>query len=422
MCSSLMAAVAMLRGWERTLGVGVEMVEDGHFLTPLTWFEEYAADKKSLIMEFFYRQQRKRLGILVDDEGKPEGGAWNFDAENRESFGREGPQAPPPLRFAADSITHAVIKDVKKALPEAPGLEWVDGFSWAVTRAQALEMLEDFVTHRLRDFGRYEDAMWTGQAWLYHSQLSVPLNLKLISPRECVEAALREHARRPVPLNSLEGFIRQIIGWREFIRGVYWTQGPGYGERNGLEQFGKLPWFYWSGETDMRCMRECVGQVLRHAYSHHIPRLMVLGNFALIAGVHPRAITDWFLAMYADAVDWVTTPNTLGMAMHADGTAERGPVVGTKPYAASGKYIDRMSNYCGKCAYDAGKRAGEKACPFNTLYWDFLIRNRERFSKNQRMAMILKNVDRMKREEMVEITVSAEKLREKMGVGEIRRS
>lgn len=409
-------------------GVPLEIREDEHFLTPRAVFAAHASDRKSLIMEFFYREQRRRLDVLMQG-GKPVGGDWNFDKENRESFGREGPHAPAVLRFAPDAITKGVIDEVKQILPDLPGR--LESFGWAVTRREALESLHDFVEHRLDEFGPYEDAMWTGQTWLYHSQLSVPLNLKLLTPRECVEASLQRNARRAVPLASLEGFVRQVIGWREFIRGVYFHEGPAYETRNYLDQHGELPSLYWDGKTEMKCLRECVGQVLDHAYTHHIPRLMVLANFALISGVHPKKISDWFLAMFADAVDWVTLPNTLGMAMHADGvTAEqatkkspaKGPVVGTKPYAASGKYISRMSNYCRNCGYDVDRRTGENACPFNTFYWDFLIRNREKFRGNQRMAMVMKNVERLSKPDVVEITVSASRLRDTLGIGKTGRA
>jgi deoxyribodipyrimidine photolyase-related protein len=283
-----------------------------------------------------------------------------------------------------------------------------------VTRTEARRALKDFVEHRLADFGRYEDAMWTDEATVNHSRLSPGLNLKLLSPRECVDAALDAYHSGHAPLNSVEGFVRQLIGWREFIRGVYWFEGAEYAERNGLDHHGHLPDMYWSGDTEMACMRQCIGQVLDQAYGHHIQRLMVTGNFALLSGVHPRAVSDWYLGMYVDAVDWATLPNTLGMAMHADGG-----VVGTKPYAASGKYISRMSNYCDECRYDVNERTGETACPFNTLYWDFLIRHRERFRSNNRMAMMLKHVDRMTQAQRVEITVSAGSLREDLGIGTI---
>jgi deoxyribodipyrimidine photolyase-related protein len=253
--------------------------------------------------------------------------------------------------------------------------------------------------------------------------LSPSLNLKLLAVEECVEAALDALREGLAPLNSVEGFIRQLLGWREFIRGVYWHEGRRYGARNSLGQHGSLPGFYWTGDTDMVCLRQSLGQVIENGYGHHIQRLMVTGNFALIAGVHPRAIADWFLGMYVDAVDWVTTPNTVGMVMHADGG-----VVGTKPYAASGRYIQRMSNYCRSCRYDPAKRTGEgrddgqrAACPLTTFYWDFLIRNNDRFRTNRRMAMILRNVDRMSKTEVAEIKRRAQRLRQEYGVGPVER-
>lgn len=397
-------------------GTPTLLTEDTHFLTSREQFSRWAAGRKALTMEYFYRDQRKRLGILMEPDGSPVGGAWNYDHDNRESFGRTAPKPPKPRRFEPDGVTRAVMDSVRVALPDHPGE--LDAFSWPVTREQSLAALDDFVHHRLPTFGRFEDAMWSGEPWLYHAQLSQSLNLKLLRPMECVEAAVRAH-RAGAPLSSCEGFIRQIIGWREFIRGVYEHEGPGYAERNGLGQHGALPDFYWTADTDMRCMRECLSQVLRHAYAHHIQRLMVMGNFALISGVHPRAVSDWFLAMYIDAVDWVTLPNTLGMVMHADGTPESPPVVGTKPYAASGQYIKRMSNYCHDCRYDPASRAGQDACPFTVFYWDFLARHRQRFERNPRMATILKNLDRWPAEHLTQITVSARSLRDRFGIGDI---
>lgn len=403
----------MMKGLSADLGIPVEIQPDRHFFVQPEEFEDWARDRRSLIMEHFYREQRKRLGILVDDHGKPEGGAWNYDRENREAF-TTAPELRRPYQARPDNITREVIDVVERRLPDLPGR--LEAFGWPVTRTEAKRALRDFVEYRLVDFGRYEDAMWTDQATVYHSRLSAALNLKLLSPRECVDAALAAYRDGNAPLNSVEGFVRQLIGWREFIRGVYWLEGAEYAERNGLDHHGSLPEMYWSGDTDMACMRQCLGQVRDEAYGHHIQRLMVTGNFALLSGVHPRAVSDWYLGMYVDAIDWVTLPNTLGMAMHADGG-----VVGTKPYAASGKYISRMSNYCDECRYNVNERTGEAACPFNTLYWDFLIRHRERFRKNNRMAMMLKNVDRMTREQRTEITVSAGSLREKFGIGSITR-
>jgi deoxyribodipyrimidine photolyase-related protein len=406
----------MIQKWERGLGLPIELYPDEHFTQSLEDFSAWAGGRKQLVMEYFYRERRKKLGILLESDGKPVGGQWNYDQENRQSF-KEAPR--PPKRYVArpDDTTKEVIRVVEKHFPNAPGR--IDSFGWPVTRSQAKKALANFVDNRLEHFGRYQDAMWLGESWLYHSTISPCLNLKLLSVEECVEAALDALKQGKAPLNSVEGFIRQLIGWREFIRGVYWHEGSGYGLRNTLEQHGSLPEFYWTGETGMVCMRESLGQVIEHAYGHHIQRLMVTGNFALISGIQPRAIADWYLGMYVDAVDWVTTPNTVGMVMHADGG-----VVGTKPYAASGRYIQRMSNYCSNCRYDPTKRTGEgagdgegAACPFTTFYWDFLIRNHDRFRANRRMAMILKNVDRMSGAEVVEIEERAKRLREEYGIG-----
>ena len=390
-------------------GAGFEVFEDTHFLTGVEEFAAFAGDKTRVVMETFYRWQRRRLRVLVDAEGEPEGGRWNFDEDNREPLRANAPRRRPPRRFEPDDVVRGVIETVGKVLAGLPGR--VEAFGWAVTRAQALEALRDFVTHRLAHFGPYEDAMARGEAWLFHSQVSPALNLKLLDPRECVRAAVEAYEQGAAPLQSVEAFVRQIIGWREFVRGVYWREGPGYGARNGLQQHGALPEFYWTGNTDMACLRECVGEVLDHAYGHHIQRLMVTGNFALLAGVDPAAVDRWYRGMYADGVDWVTAPNVVGMALHADGG-----VVGTKPYAASGKYIARMSDYCDGCRYDVGKRVGENACPFNTLYWDFLLRHAGTFAKNTRMAMIVRSAERLPERERVEITVSAKRLRAALGV------
>lgn len=401
---------AMADGWSKAHGLDVDSFPDEHFLTSPLEFEAWAAGKKEIVMEYFYRWQRKRLGVLVDDDGKPEGGVWNYDQENREVF-KAAPRIRMPKQFKTDAITREVIAAVERVLPDLPGKVDPETWRWPVTRAEALAAFDDFIEHRLAKFGVYEDAMWTNVPFAYHSLMSAAMNLKLIGPREMLPKVVQAYRKGHVPLNSAEGFIRQIIGWREFIRGVYWREGPGYEKRNGLKHKGKLPWFYWTGETEMNCLRECIGQVLEHGFGHHIQRLMVTGNFALIAGVHPKVVSDWYLGMYVDGVDWVTLPNALGMSQHADGG-----VVGTKPYAASAKYIGRMSNYCDGCRYDPDKRLGEDACPFNTFYWDFLIRHRETFRGNHRMAMMLKNVDRMKEDERVAITVRGKELQKEMGI------
>lgn len=392
----------------RDADIPLNILEDTHFLTTREQFRSWAADRNSLTMEYFYREQRRRLRILVDEQGRPEGGEWNLDASNRERF--EGDQlVPEPLRAPPDDVTRGVMSMVDREMPRLPGR--VSSFGWAVTPQDARKQFDHFVRTRLALFGPYEDAMWTSQAWLYHAQASPAMNLKLLDPREMLESVLAAHHAGAAPLQSVEGFVRQIIGWREFIRGVYFREGPMYERRNTLEHEGRLPEFYWTGETDMRCMRECIGQVLEHGYGHHIQRLMVTGNFALIAGVHPKRVSDWYLGMYVDGVDWVTLPNTLGMSQHADGG-----VVGTKPYAGAANYIGKMSNYCKGCRYDPKERTGERACPFNTLYWDFLIRHRERFSKNPRVRMIVKGVDRMSVSQRTEITREGKRLKCRFGV------
>ncbi len=390
-----------------TAGVPLDLLRDEHFFVSNEEFADWMAGRKQPVMEHFYRLQRKELGILMDRDGQPAGGQWNYDKENRGTF-RQAPDLPRPYTPRPDEITREVLDGVAKRFGDHRGS--LEGFRWPVTRAEARRALKDFIAKRLPLFGTYQDAMWGGEPFVYHSLLSAALNLKLLDPRECVDAALAAYESGAAPLNSVEGFVRQLIGWREFIHGVYWHEGPGYVDRNELDQHGSLPSFYWTGETDMACMRVCIGEVLEYGYGHHIQRLMVTGNFALIAGVHPRAISDWYLAMYVDAVDWVTLPNTLGMVMHADGG-----IVGTKPYAASGRYIQRMSNYCENCRYDPAKRTGSDACPFTTFYWDFLICNRRRFRTNRRMAMMLKNVDRLDSKERREVGDQARRLREAMG-------
>ncbi|MDX2117224.1 MAG: cryptochrome/photolyase family protein [Planctomycetota bacterium] len=398
-------------------GVPLEVLEDTHFVVTPSEFDAWAAPRKSFKMEDFYREQRRRLNILIDADGEPEGGRWNFDAENRDGPGAAGPGLlSPPLRFAPDAITRSVIADVRRILPNLPGRLDNDDFGWPVTREQALDVLHDFIARRLHNFGRTQDAMWRGEWSMNHALLSSSLNLKLLHPRECVDAAVEAYRDGKAPLAAVEGFIRQIIGWREFIRGIYFREGPDYADRNWLQATTPLPELFWTGKTDLRCLHECVNEVLDRAYGHHIQRLMVIGNFTMLLGVNPRAVSDWFLGMYVDAVDWVTLPNVLGMSQHADGTATRGPVVGTKPYAASGQYIKRMSNYCSGCRYDPTKRTGDDACPFTTLYWDFLLRHRARFKHNHRMRTILANLDRFSPSHLQEITISAQRVRRDLAV------
>jgi deoxyribodipyrimidine photolyase-related protein len=392
------------------LGAQLELLEDPHFLVEPAEFADWAAGRKTLVMDHFYRWMRRRLGVLLTDEGKPEGGAWNYDADNRKRLGQGAPEPPPRFGCTPDEVTREVLELVEQRFGGAPGQ--LERFAWPVTRSQALRALRHFVRHALVSFGSYQDAMKGGEPWLFHSLLSPALNLKLLDPRECVEKALEAYRAGAAPLNSVEGFIRQLIGWREFIRGIYWREGPSYAGRNHLEHKGTLPEFYWSGETELRCVKQAVDQVLEHGYGHHIQRLMITGNLALVSGVDPREVSDWYLGMFVDAVDWVTLPNALGMVMYADGG-----VVGSKPYAASGRYIDRMSDYCGDCRFDPGQRTGDRACPVTTFYWDFLDRNRERLERVPRMSLSMKNLEKVSAAELGEIRSQARSLRRQWGMG-----
>jgi deoxyribodipyrimidine photolyase-related protein len=378
--------------------------DDTSFFTTVRDFAAHAKGRKQLRMEYWYREQRQRFGILM--EGKqPVGGQWNFDADNRESFGKQGPQnLPAPQRFAPDETTQAVLGVVARLLADAPGQ--LQDFAWPVTRAQALQALQDFITHRLPLFGQYEDAMWAGEPWLYHSQLSVCLNLKLLSAHEVVQAAHDAWQIGHAPLAAVEGFVRQILGWREYVRGIYWTQMPGYIALNALDAQEDLPAFFWTGETDMACLRDALQQTLRHGYAHHIQRLMVLGLYGLLRGVQPQHMHAWFLSVYVDAVEWVELPNTLGMSQFGDGG-----LMGSKPYVASGKYIQRMSNHCQGCRYDPGQSTGPTACPYTTLYWDFLKRHQPLLEKNPRMGMQLKNLQRLTPEQLAQIEAAAQQHR-----------
>ncbi|MBC7378108.1 MAG: cryptochrome/photolyase family protein [Burkholderiaceae bacterium] len=366
----------------------LDIREDRHFYCTVREFASHAKGRKSLRMEYFYREQRKRHGVLMQGE-QPTGGQWNFDADNREAFTAAGPGAlPPRTTVEPDALTREVIALVNSRFASHPGR--LDGFAWPVTRGQALQSLRAFITERLPLFGRYQDAMWPGEPWLYHAHLSAALNLKLLNPREVVDAAVAAHESGHAPLASVEGFVRQILGWREYVRGIYWTRMPGYLELNALDAREPLPAWYWTGDTDMACMRDALTQTLTHGYANHIQRLMVTGLYALMLGVQPKEVHAWYLAVYVDAVEWVELPNTLGMSQYADGG-----LMGSKPYVATGKYIQRMSPHCKGCRYDPAQRSGDNACPFTTLYWDFLMRHEALLAKNPRMALQVKNVARL---------------------------
>jgi deoxyribodipyrimidine photolyase-related protein len=404
-----------LRSVACTAGLDLELRDDRHFFSTVRDFAAHAKGRKQLRLEYFYRELRHKTGLLM--EGKdPVGEQWNFDADNREAFSKAGPaDVPPPMRFEPDDMTFAVIDVVNAKLAKHPGTvsKSAAGFGWPVTRSQALEALKAFIDQRLPLFGKYEDAMWAGEAWLYHSHLSSSLNLKLLNPREVLDAAQMAYKNGHAPLAAVEGFIRQILGWREYVRGIYWTQMPAYLELNAQSASQPLPAFYWTGKTDMKCMNDAIGQTLAHGYAHHIQRLMVTGLYALLFGVHPKAVHEWYLAVYVDAVEWVELPNSLGMSQFADGG-----IMASKPYIASGKYIQRMSNHCKGCRYDPAKSvddaAGGNACPFTTLYWDYMIQHEAMLAKNPRMGMQLKNLNRLSPDQREAITAQAKLHREQI--------
>jgi len=368
----------MVESWASLTDTPVEVRADDRFFATRARFLDWARGRRGWRMENFYREMRREHAILMDGDD-PAGGEWNYDHSNRK---RLPAQAVPPvrMRFPPDAATREVMALVERRFPDHFGA--LEDFGWPVTRADALLALDDFIAHGLPGFGDYQDAMKAGAPFLFHSLLAPALNLGLLSPREVCRAAEAAWRSGAAPLNAVEGFVRQILGWREYVRGVYWTLMPDYAEQNALHATRKLPDFYWTGKTGMRCLSEAIASTARYAYSHHIQRLMLTGNFALLAGVAPKEIERWYLAVYTDAFEWVEMPNTLGMAVFADGGK-----MASKPYAASGAYIDRMSDFCSGCAYDVKQKTGPNACPFNYLYWAFLIRQKDRLSGNPRMAM-----------------------------------
>ena len=384
----------------------LEIRPDRHFLASVDDFREHAKGRKQLRMEYFYREMRRRYKILMEKD-KPTGGDWNYDSENRGSFPKSGPSLlPAPLEFEPDKITQEVMALVEKRFPKHPGK--LEHFKWPVTHADAKLALDDFITNRLKHFGTYQDAMWTGEPWLYHARIASSLNLKLLDPREACNAAQEAYERGDAPLAAVEGFIRQILGWREYVRGIYWLYMPDYIDKNALEATQPLPSFYWTGDTEMTCLSQTIGQTLDYGYAHHIQRLMVTGLFTLLLGVDPKRVHEWYLAVYVDAVEWVELPNVLGMSQFADGG-----IMASKPYAATGKYIQRMSNYCQHCQYDPAESVGDKACPFTTLYWDFLMRHETKLTKVGRMDMQLRNLVRIEPAKKAAITKQANEIKER---------
>lgn len=379
--------------------LGIDILEDDRYLATREEFKKWAGDKKSLRMEFFYREMRKKYYILMDNNS-PEGGKWNYDAENRH-FPKSKISIPEPYQSATDKTTKDVIKLVENNFSDHFGD--IHSFHYAVTRKDALKALKSFIDNRLRNFGDYQDVMMQDQPWLFHSHISFYLNVGLLAPLECIRAAEAAYYAGEASLSAAEGFIRQILGWREFVRGIYWLKMPAYKTNNFLNATRSLPGFYWSGDTKMNCVKQCVNDTKANAYAHHIQRLMVLGNFALLAGINPDEVNEWYLLVYADAHEWVELPNVTGMILFADGG-----YLASKPYAASGAYIDKMSDYCKNCAYNVKLKSGSDACPFNYLYWNFLLTHRDKLKNNQRLKMIYSLLSKMSREKITSISGDAQ--------------
>ncbi|WP_425431827.1 cryptochrome/photolyase family protein [Jannaschia pohangensis] len=388
--------------------IPVHMFPDDRFLASHADFEAWAEGRKELRMEWFYRDMRRKTGLLMDGD-KPEGGKWNYDHDNRKPP-KDGLNPPGPLRHAPDKITEEAIDLVRARFGNRYGS--LDDFWFATDREGALASLAHFVKHSLPTFGDFQDAMVKGEPFMFHALLSPYINAGLLGWREVCEAAEQAWKDGDAPLNAVEGFIRQIIGWREYIRGIYFREGPDYTTRNALDHSRALPEFYWTGDTDMACVSEAVTTTMDQAYAHHIQRLMVTGNFALLAGLDPHQVHEWYLVVYADAYEWVEAPNVIGMSQFADGG-----VVGSKPYVSGGNYINKMSDYCKSCAYSVSQKVGDGACPFNMLYWHFLDRHRDRFSDNPRMAQMYSTWDRMDEDRRAEVLEGAQKVLDRLDQG-----
>lgn len=388
----------MMQRWQELFNTPVEIRQDDRFLCSRNAFAQWASGRKNLRMEFFYRDMRRKTGWLMSGD-KPEGGQWNYDADNRKAL-PASLTIPSSPGFDPDTLTREVIALVARQFASHFGE--LDSFGWATTRDEALVVLRHFIRNCLPRFGDYQDAMRTGEDFLFHSVLSPYINIGLLSPREVCEAVITAYQQDKAPVNAAEGFIRQILGWREYMRGIYWLHMPAYAETNFFVAERALPRFYWTADTDLHCLHEAIDASRHHAYAHHIQRLMITGNFALLAGIEPRQVEEWYLCVYADAFEWVELPNTHGMALHADGG-----LLSSKPYAASGAYIDRMSDYCRDCIYSPKIKLGPEACPFNYLYWHFMIINEKQLKANPRMAMPYRTLARMSKKRREEIIQQA---------------
>lgn len=378
-----------LKDFCRGLEIDYKVYDTEHFLTERLELTDFFEGKKKMVMEYFYRMMRRKYDLLIEPSGDPVGGKWNYDQSNRKKWKEE---TDVPKTYTSNIPVNNILNQVDKAGIKTIGLIPNDKIEWPTSRKESLDVLQYFCENLLVHFGDYQDAMHTEQRYLYHSKLSFGLNTKMLSPLEVVQKVINywEENQAMIDLSQVEGFVRQIIGWREYMRGIYWQQMPDYATKNFLNNTNPLPGFFWSGNTKMNCLHHAITQSLENAYAHHIQRLMITGNFALLALVHPDEVDEWYLGIYIDAIEWVEITNTRGMSQFADGG-----IVATKPYVSSGSYINKMSNYCKDCAYNVKNKVGEDACPFNALYWNFLDEKRPYFEKNNRMSMMLRLLDKM---------------------------
>ena len=390
-----------LKKLESIENIKVESVDTEHFLVPKLYAKDFFSEKKHWRMEEFYRNMRKKFSILMDED-KPIGGKWNFDSDNRKRWNG----TPNTTEDFRPSHNHEkLFLEINNENIEHFGEGQETNFRWPISREESIKLLDNFVAKDLFNFGGFQDALHDENWRLFHSFLSFSLNSKMLSPLEVIKKAEEAYYEKDLPLSSVEGFIRQILGWREYIRGVYWANMPGYDQHNFFKHNAKLPDWYWTGKTDMRCLSLSISQSLTNAYAHHIQRLMIIGNFSLLAGIDPKEVHKWYLGIYIDAYEWVEMPNTLGMSQFADGG-----LLATKPYVSSGSYINKMSNYCGDCKYNVKERLGEKACPFNSLYWNFLDDKRTQLSGNFRMKMMYSVLNKFSNEELVAMKLRASKI------------
>ncbi|WP_289024315.1 cryptochrome/photolyase family protein [uncultured Salegentibacter sp.] len=386
-----------LKDFCNDLHIETEVYDTEHFLTSREDLTRFYKGKTDMVMEYFYRDMRKKYDVLMLTEKDPEGGKWNFDKSNRKKWTGK-PEIPHERGFRKD--VSGILKEIEKSGIKTFGNIDAEKFNWPTSREDSLSVLNYFCKNLLVYFGDFQDALHSEQAYLFHSRLSFSLNTKMLHPKEVIDAVIahwREH-KDEIDISQVEGFVRQILGWREYMRGIYWKEMPGYRRTNKLDNQNKLPEFYWTGNTKMNCLKHSIKQSLDNAYAHHIQRLMITGNYALLTQTHPNEVDAWYLGIYIDAIEWVEITNTRGMSQFADGG-----IVATKPYVSSGSYIHKMSNYCKACAYDVKKKTGENSCPFNTLYWNFLAEKREFFKGNRRMAMMLSMLDKKSRDEIVTI-------------------